>query len=166
MKGRAKNNEKGFTIIELIVVVAILAILGAVLVPMFSTMTAKARLSTDIITVKTLQRQFDIYKIDKGKYPDGYANNQPISSKIIQELVTEKYLDEKDVKTKDASSYEIKLQTVGAAIKINSEGRCTLSVVSTPETDKIIAGINNDKYNGNCGWVESAPSTIPTTTPN
>lgn len=38
-----RNNKKGFTIVELVVVIAVIAILAAVLIPTFSGVTAKAK---------------------------------------------------------------------------------------------------------------------------
>ena len=64
-----KRNEKGFTMVELIIVVAIMGIIGALLVPAFGAMSAKARLTTDLSTVKTLKRTADSYKAELGSYP-------------------------------------------------------------------------------------------------
>ncbi len=41
------TNKKGFTIVELVIVIAVIAILAAVLIPTFSGIIAKARLSAD-----------------------------------------------------------------------------------------------------------------------
>lgn len=38
-----KNNKKGFTIVELVIVIAVIAILSAVLIPTFSSVTKKAK---------------------------------------------------------------------------------------------------------------------------
>lgn len=40
-----KMNKKGFTIVELIIVIAVIAILSAVMIPTFSSLTKKAKLS-------------------------------------------------------------------------------------------------------------------------
>lgn len=62
---RKRRNEKGFTMVELVIVVAIMGIIGAVLVPSFNNMAAKAKLSTDISTTKTVKRLIDIYNAEK-----------------------------------------------------------------------------------------------------
>ena len=49
-----KNNKKGFTIVELVIVVAVIAILAGVLIPTFSSIVGKARLSADQQTVRQL----------------------------------------------------------------------------------------------------------------
>ena len=43
-----KNNKKGFTIVELVIVIAVIAILSAVLIPTFSNITKKAKESAAI----------------------------------------------------------------------------------------------------------------------
>lgn len=61
MNTQTRNNEKGFTMVELIIVVAIMGIIGALLVPSFLEMSRKAKLTTDVSTIKTLQRTIDAY---------------------------------------------------------------------------------------------------------
>ena len=83
------QNEKGFTLIELIVVIAIMGIIGAVLVPQFATMTLRSRMSTDVSTVKELQNNLEIYYADTGSWP----GDTP--TVIVDSLVTGNYLDKK-----------------------------------------------------------------------
>ena len=49
-----KLNKKGFTIVELVIVIAVIAILAAVLIPTFSGVIAKANLSNDKSFVKNM----------------------------------------------------------------------------------------------------------------
>ncbi len=49
-----RNNKKGFTLVELIIVIAVIAILAAVLIPTFSTMIKKAKQSADTQTLKNV----------------------------------------------------------------------------------------------------------------
>ena len=48
-----KNYRKGFTLVELVVVVAILGILVAVVTPVFSGYIEKSRETTDLSNVRT-----------------------------------------------------------------------------------------------------------------
>ena len=48
------TNKKGFTIIELVIVIAIIAILAAILIPTFASMIKKAETAADIQTVRNL----------------------------------------------------------------------------------------------------------------
>lgn len=52
MKRTMKKNNKGFTLAELLIVVAIIAILVAVSIPMFASQLGKARLATNEANVR------------------------------------------------------------------------------------------------------------------
>ncbi len=48
-----KNNKKGFTLAELLIVVAIIAVLVAIAIPVFTTQLEKSRESTDVANVRS-----------------------------------------------------------------------------------------------------------------
>ena len=48
------TNKKGFTIVELVIVIAVIAILAAVLIPTFSSIIKKANIATDTAVAKNL----------------------------------------------------------------------------------------------------------------
>lgn len=48
-----KNNKKGFTLAELLIVVAIIAVLVAIAIPVFTTQLEKSREATDIANVRS-----------------------------------------------------------------------------------------------------------------
>ena len=64
-----KSNKKGFTIVELVIVIAVIAILAAVLIPTFSGLVKKANLSSDQQAVKQMNTALKIYEGKNGK-PD------------------------------------------------------------------------------------------------
>ena len=49
-----KTNRKGFTIVELVIVIAVIAILAGVLIPTFASVVRKANISSDTIVAKNL----------------------------------------------------------------------------------------------------------------
>ncbi|MDY6023984.1 MAG: prepilin-type N-terminal cleavage/methylation domain-containing protein, partial [Candidatus Borkfalkiaceae bacterium] len=49
-----RNGKRGFTIVELVVVIAVVAILAAVLIPTFASVIKKANVSNDLVLVKEL----------------------------------------------------------------------------------------------------------------
>lgn len=49
-----KSVKKGFTIVELVIVIAVIAILAAVLIPTFSSLIEKANESSDIQAVREM----------------------------------------------------------------------------------------------------------------
>ena len=48
-----KNNKKGFTLAELLIVVAIIAVLVAVAIPVFTTQLEKSRAATDLANIRS-----------------------------------------------------------------------------------------------------------------
>ena len=49
-----KHNRKGFTLIEMLVVIAIIAILVAIIIPTVSSATAKAKAATDAANLRSI----------------------------------------------------------------------------------------------------------------
>ena len=60
-----KLNKKGFTIVELVIVIAVIAILAGVLIPTFANVVAKAEESKAM--QETKNALFDTYKWMKAK---------------------------------------------------------------------------------------------------
>ena len=52
------KNKKGFTIVELVIVIAVIAILAAVLIPTFSNVIAKANKSADLQAAKNAHTDY------------------------------------------------------------------------------------------------------------
>jgi len=48
------TNKKGFTIVELVIVISVIAILSAVLIPVFSNLIAQANMSADEVAVANM----------------------------------------------------------------------------------------------------------------
>lgn len=62
----SKKANKGFTLMELIIVLALLAIITAILIPMFLSTTDRARLRSDIQSARVIQNAMDLYRIERG----------------------------------------------------------------------------------------------------
>lgn len=72
--------RRGFTLIELMVVIAIIIILAAIAIPNYLKMTERAkksRLSSDFATLATV---LETYKTDWGKYPTTDTTAQAVST--------------------------------------------------------------------------------------
>ena len=62
-----KPNKKGFTIVELVIVIAVVAILAAVLIPTFVSVTNKAKQSADIQACRQMNTYLAVNEVSDGK---------------------------------------------------------------------------------------------------
>ena len=61
-----KTNKKGFTLAELLIVVAIIAVLVAIAIPVFTTQLEKSRESTDLANVRSAYAAVVVKYLDTG----------------------------------------------------------------------------------------------------
>jgi general secretion pathway protein G len=65
------SRNRGFTLIEVLIVVVIMAVLAAVIIPQFSSSTQDAKDSALRFNSHTMRSQIELYKLHHlGKYPD------------------------------------------------------------------------------------------------
>ena len=95
-----KSNRKGFTIVELVIVIAVIAILAAVLIPTFASIIKKANMSADQQAV----RQMNTFLASEG------AVEAPTSISEARIILLEADIEMKDYKplTKDMYFYWVK----------------------------------------------------------
>ena len=68
-KIRNKLNQKGFTLIELMIVIAIIGILAAIAIPQFASYRKKAYNSAALSDMKTGKTTLEAYYADNQWYP-------------------------------------------------------------------------------------------------
>jgi general secretion pathway protein G len=64
-----RNSHRGFTLIEIMVVVVILAVLGALVVPQILSKVDQARVTAAKTDIRTISQALDSYRLDNFKYP-------------------------------------------------------------------------------------------------
>jgi len=64
-----RNIRSGFTLIELVIAIAILAVLAILVGPRVMQVLENARSSSTKSNLKTLKTAIDMFKVDTGKYP-------------------------------------------------------------------------------------------------
>lgn len=88
------NKKKGFTIVELVIVIAIIAILAAVLIPTFASLIRKANESADIQAVRQMNTYLAVNEVTADKsILEVYKTlaNGGMSAKDYHPLVSDRY---------------------------------------------------------------------------
>lgn len=78
MKNR---NDKGFTLIELMVVIVILGILAAIIAPRIIGRTDEAKVTEAKVQMKNIETALKLYKLDSGVYPSSEQGLEALVSK-------------------------------------------------------------------------------------
>ena len=82
-----RNLPRGFTLIEILVVVSILAILGALIVPKIMDRPNEARVVAAKHDIGTVVAALKLYKLDNGRYPTTEQGLQALVEKPTSEPV-------------------------------------------------------------------------------
>lgn len=168
VKKMGLRSEEGFTMMELIIVIAIMGVLSAILVPSFTQMTRKARFSADLNTIKHVQTQIELYMAEHdGEFPGIAVGTTPTLNMAMEEadgpiavLVQQEYLKASDVK-----GTKLDLQSAKESVSLSyfvSEDEKTQNValkISDNSKVKIIAdnvGPKDRKWVGLDAIVETA----------
>ena len=82
-----RSLQRGFTLIEILVVVSILAILGALIVPKIMDRPNEARVVAAKHDIGTVVAALKLYKLDNGRYPTTDQGLQALVEKPTSEPV-------------------------------------------------------------------------------
>jgi type IV pilus assembly protein PilA len=88
-----KSNQKGFTIVELLIVIVVIGILAALVITTFTGIQQRARNTERETDIKALHSQFEAYYAQFGDYPTGTeANTATFRSDSLRGLDNESFV--------------------------------------------------------------------------
>ncbi len=96
---KRKSNQKGFTLVELIVVMAILALLAGLAVPKFTGVLSDARGDANDANLRMLQNAVDLYCVMEDVEPDDVNS--------FDDVISEGYLDAVPTAPTGYTAYEV-----------------------------------------------------------
>jgi len=129
LRNNKQNNTAGFTLMELVIVLAILAIIAAILIPTFMNATDRARLRSDIQSARVIHNAMELYRAERGRAVTGDM------SAVIGHLREAGFLDD---------TQNISPQTEGAAWVVHNN-RVVVNIAESPSGQGIVAGLSDDE---------------------
>jgi general secretion pathway protein G len=87
------NNRSGFTLIEIMVVIVILAMLAALVGPKLMGRTDDAKVTDARVQIKNIETALKFYKLDNGVYPSTEQGLGSLTSKPTVGVIPKSYKD-------------------------------------------------------------------------
>lgn len=87
------NNRGGFTLIEIMVVIVILAMLAAIVGPKLMGRTDDAKVTDARVQVKNIETALKLYKLDNGSYPSTEQGLGALVTKPTVGIIPNSYKD-------------------------------------------------------------------------
>jgi general secretion pathway protein G len=87
------SNSYGFTLIEIMVVIVILAMLAALVGPKLMGRTDDAKIKTTKIQISSLESALKLYKLDNGSYPSTEQGLNALVTKPTVGVIPKSYKD-------------------------------------------------------------------------
>ena len=77
----ARRKARGFTLLELMVVIVIIGVLAALIAPNIISRVAQAKITAAQADISTLMNQLKTYKLDNGRYP---STDQGLQALVVK----------------------------------------------------------------------------------
>ena len=101
-----KNNKKGFTIVELVIVIAVIAILAAVLIPTFTGVTERAKESAAMQNARNAWTDYVSANADQPDYKEDICIVSTVDDKVYYFHVVDGKFETDAKATHDTCTFE------------------------------------------------------------
>ena len=121
-----RNNSFGFTIVELLVVIVVIAILAAISIVAYNGIQTRARDSQRMTDIGAVQKALAMYRAENDSYPSVGSDNGGYNLSTLEAALVPKYLPKLPVDPKVSPVYGYVRGTVANdsyAIRMNYESR-------------------------------------------
>ncbi|OGS07705.1 MAG: type II secretion system protein GspG [Elusimicrobia bacterium RIFOXYA1_FULL_47_7] len=81
MENKSEKKENGFTLIEILLVVAIIGILVSVVLPRLIGRTEEARISSTRLQIENIGTALDAFELDNGRFPTTQEGMEALMSR-------------------------------------------------------------------------------------
>ncbi|WP_283392764.1 pilin [Photobacterium phosphoreum] len=72
------KKQQGFTLIELMIVVAVIGVLSAIAIPQYQKYVAKAEVASVLSTMTGIKTNLEAFIVENGRFPKGEAGEMPV----------------------------------------------------------------------------------------
>ncbi|MCL2147026.1 MAG: type II secretion system major pseudopilin GspG [Synergistaceae bacterium] len=93
MRKNTRFKRKGFTLVEILVVVVIIGLLAAIVVPNLIGQTEQARRELAAVQIREIENALDIYSLHNGIYPTTEQGLEALVTKPTTNPQPKKYLE-------------------------------------------------------------------------
>lgn len=132
------QRKRGFTLIELVVVLAVLAIIMAIAVPMFSGVRDQAKVDSDMATMASIAKlaEFEYVRQDLASKVVKELTNPTVQKLVEDNFAEDKFFQSNDLKEVTSSMVDVTFGNKGkiASIDIGDEHYTYANGKVTPPT--------------------------------
>src|SRR5690554_1370240 len=125
-KIQMNKGQQGFTLIELMIVVAIIGILAAIAIPQYQDYTARSQASEAVTLLGGAKTPVEEFILTKGDFPDGTASGEKLTE---------------DLGINTVGNYVASIVSQNGAVDTSS-GAVTGELLATFKTTDIAAALN------------------------
>ncbi|OEE71615.1 pilin [Vibrio splendidus] len=119
-----RTTQKGFTLIELMIVVAVIGVLSAIAMPQYQKYVAKSEVASALATLTGIKTNVEAHTVENGLFPSG--SNEETPSKL--------------------GSPEIPLGTVGFSRTDNTDGGAITFTFGNSVSDGVSSLVSTKKF--------------------